>query len=89
MSDADYGEAQNVLTQIKAEIWDRTTMAEKDLVEHGNVGGERDRTWEMASGVRLFMLNQKVVVRSPNGGRNITSGELLRRRKGVNMGRVI
>jgi hypothetical protein len=42
------------LNQSEAEIRARTAMAEKDLDEHGSVGGARDGTWEMASGERLF-----------------------------------
>jgi hypothetical protein len=75
------------LNQTQAEIWDTKRPWRKGaLVKQGSVEGEQTGAREMASGARLFVLNQKVVELATGSHRRNAGDELLRWRTEVNDG---
>jgi hypothetical protein len=75
-----------ILTQYKAEVWDKNAMAEL-TVKHESGDSGQPGTGETASGVRQNVGNRMVVVRRPGGRRSTAGVELLRRLPVVNVGR--
>jgi hypothetical protein len=73
------------LKQTEAEFG---AMAEKEG-EHGHDRYGRTRTSTMVRYMRLDAVNLMVVARNPNEHRNVAGGELLWRRKDVNVGGAI